>query len=55
MEKIRFLPEPVDGFYNTLRKRVRTYFKENDIPRYSTTQAIVKAILFTALFIGANN
>ena len=53
MEKIRFLPEPADGFYNTLRRRVRTYFKENEISQYSNSQAVLKAILFASLFVSA--
>jgi linoleoyl-CoA desaturase len=53
MEKIRFQPEPINGFYNTLRHRVLSYFKENGISRFSTTQAIVKSILFTSLFLSA--
>ena len=53
MEKIRFLPEPADGFYNTLRRRVRTYFKQNDISQYSNAQAVLKAFLFASLFVSS--
>ena len=53
MEKIRFEPEPTNGFYLTLKKRVHAYFKENNISRYSNIEAITKSILFTALFVGS--
>ena len=49
--KIRFQPEAPDGFYNTLKKRVYTYFRENNINRFATPQVIIKAGLFFALFI----
>jgi linoleoyl-CoA desaturase len=53
MEKIKFEQEPINGFYITLKNRVHTYFKENNINRYSNTEAITKAILFTSLFLGS--
>jgi linoleoyl-CoA desaturase len=53
MEKIKFEPEPVNGFYLTLKKRVHTYFRENNISRYSNLEAVTKSILFTSLFIGS--
>src|SRR6187399_411294 len=53
MKKITFEPEPENGFYPTLKKRVHAYFKENNINRYSNGEAIIKSILFTALFIGS--
>jgi linoleoyl-CoA desaturase len=53
MKKIRFQPEPCDGFYNTLKERVHAYFRENRISRFATTQAILKAILFFTLFISS--
>jgi linoleoyl-CoA desaturase len=53
MEKISFEPEPINGFYLTLKKRVHVYFKENNISRYSNIEAITKSILFTSLFVGS--
>ena len=46
MEKIRFQPEPSNGFYNILKQRVHAYFRDNKISRYATTQAIIKAMIF---------
>ncbi len=51
MNKIKFQPEPVDGFYNTLKHRVNTYFHENKISRFATPQAIIKATALFSLFI----
>jgi linoleoyl-CoA desaturase len=53
MEKIRFQPEPTDGFYNTLKSRVHAYFRENKLSRYANTQAILKALIFLGLCLGA--
>ncbi|HSU27822.1 MAG TPA: fatty acid desaturase [Chitinophagaceae bacterium] len=53
MEKIRFQPEPHNGFYNTLKHRVRLYFRENKISRYANTEAILKALLFFSLYCAA--
>jgi linoleoyl-CoA desaturase len=51
MYKIKFKPEPPDGFYNTLKQRVNNYFSENRISRFATTQVILKAMLFFGLFL----
>jgi linoleoyl-CoA desaturase len=51
MEKIRFLAEPTDGFYNTLRQRVHLYFKEKKLNRFANSTAIAKALLFSSIFI----
>ncbi len=53
MEKIRFQPEPIDGFFNTLKQRVNAYFRDNKINRYANVQAIVKALVFFSLYISA--
>jgi linoleoyl-CoA desaturase len=53
MKKIRFQPEPTNGFYNTLRQRVLAYFSDNRIRRYANAKAIVKAITFFSLYISA--
>ena len=53
MEKIRFQPEPIDGFFNTLKQRVNAYFRDNKINRYANVQAIVKALVFFGLYISA--
>lgn len=46
MEKIRFMPEPPNGFYNTLKQRVHAYFADNKISRYANATAVVKAAAF---------
>jgi linoleoyl-CoA desaturase len=51
MEKIRFEPEPLYGFYNTLKQRVHAYFKENKVSRYANTKAIIKACMFFSFYL----
>lgn len=53
MEKIKFLTEPTNGFYNTLKQRVLAYFKENKISRYANSRAIIKAIIFFSFYISS--
>lgn len=53
MEKIRFQPEPLNGFFNTLKQRVHEYFRENQVSRYANAQAIVKGLIFFGLYIAA--
>ncbi len=51
MKKIRFQAEPAGGFYNTLKHRVYTHFRENKINRYANPQAIVKACVFFGIYL----
>ncbi len=51
MEKIKFAPEPENGFYITLKSRVLAHFKESNISRYANIEAKIKSALFTSLFI----
>jgi linoleoyl-CoA desaturase len=51
MQKIRFLPEPKNGFYVTLKNRVHDHFIETQKSPYANFEAIVKAAFFTAIFI----
>ncbi|HKB44020.1 MAG TPA: acyl-CoA desaturase [Chitinophagaceae bacterium] len=53
MEKIRFQPEPINGFYNTLKQRVLSYFRDNKIRRYANAKAIIKAVIFFGLYVSA--
>lgn len=53
MEKIRFQPEPVNGFYNTLKQRVLVYFRENNISRYANARAVTKAFMFFGFYLFA--
>lgn len=50
MQKIRFKPEPPDGFYLTLKQRVLTHFKETGKHRYANSEAILKSLAFVAVF-----
>ncbi|MBC6990006.1 fatty acid desaturase family protein [Hymenobacter sp. BT491] len=50
MDRIRFQPEPANGFYNTLKCRVNAHFEQQALPRYATAGAVGKAILFAGLF-----
>jgi len=53
MDKIRFQPEPLNGFYNTLKHRVHAYFRDNRLSRYANASAILKASLFFGVFVSA--
>src|SRR5450432_1984579 len=53
MEKIRFQPEPLNGFYLTLKQRVLAYFRDNKLSRYANARVILKAFLFFGLFVSA--
>jgi linoleoyl-CoA desaturase len=53
MKKISFQKEPVNGFYETLKRRVRSHFRENRISRYATPVVAIKATLFFTLFLTA--
>jgi linoleoyl-CoA desaturase len=49
--KIRFESEPENGFYVTLRKRVSSHFKENNISQHANREAKLKALLFVSFFV----
>lgn len=51
MKKIRFLTEPENGFYNTLKHRVSSHFKENNTTRYANATAKLKAFFFSGICI----
>lgn len=53
MTRIIFQPEPVNGFYLTLKSRVNTHFKQQGLNRYATAGAVWKAVLFVSLFGGS--
>src|SRR5215207_2034967 len=53
MEKIKFLPEPTNGFYPTLRQRVHAHFLATGRDKYANAEAILKSILFTACFLAS--
>lgn len=50
MQKIRFQPEPSDGFYLTLKQRVLAHFRKTGKHRYANAEAMLKSLLFTAVF-----
>jgi linoleoyl-CoA desaturase len=50
MNKIRFLPEPADGFYLTLKAKVLAHFRDTGQSRFANAQAITKSLLFVFLF-----
>jgi linoleoyl-CoA desaturase len=51
MQKIRFLPEPENGFFNTLKNRVHNHFTRTAQSPYANTAMILKATLFIGIFI----
>jgi linoleoyl-CoA desaturase len=51
MKKIKFLDEPEDGFYLTLKQRVHNYFSANKISRFGNFFAYMKAGIFITAFI----
>ncbi|RYZ30397.1 MAG: hypothetical protein EOO10_02960 [Chitinophagaceae bacterium] len=50
MQKIRFKPEPSDGFYLTLKERVLGHFKATGKSRYANKEAVLKSIAFVTAF-----
>ena len=38
-------------FYRTLQKRVRAYFKENNISKYANTNMVIKTVFMLALYL----
>lgn len=51
MKKIKFLDEPENGFYLTLKQRVKQYFKDNNVSRYGNFFAVIKSLMFFSTFI----
>lgn len=52
MKHIKFLKEPKDGFYETLRFRVKIYFEENKLNRFADTPSVIKSVVFFFCFTG---
>lgn len=52
MKQIKFLKEPQDGFYDTLRFRVNSYFEENKLDRFADWRSVIKSIVFFCCFAG---
>lgn len=50
LKPIRFSPKIGRDFASTLNKRVRQYFKENDISRHANTNMVLKTIFMVSLY-----
>lgn len=50
-EKVRFCPETKSHFYPTLKKRVDTYFRENEISRHGDRRMVLKTVVFLSAYI----
>ncbi|SFD82713.1 linoleoyl-CoA desaturase [Chitinophaga sp. CF118] len=53
MKKIRFLHGTHSDFSRELDKRVKAYFRENNLSPYANTEMIFVSVLFTLLYLGA--
>ena len=51
LKPIRFTSKEGMDFSTTLNKRVRTYFKENNITKYANASMVVKTVLITLLYL----
>lgn len=51
MKNISFVKTEQSEFYKELRKRVNTYFKENNISRYANYNMILKTIFMISLYV----
>ena len=51
ISKITFTSKNEQDFYKVLRKRVNTYFNENNISRYANTNMVIKTLFMLALYI----
>jgi len=50
LNQIKFTPTPKDDFYKEVRKRVGTYFKENNVSRHANANMVVKTIFMLSLY-----
>ena len=51
LNKIKFAERENDDFYKELRKRVSTYFKENNLSKYANFNMVIKTIFMISLYI----
>ena len=49
--KVKFVSKDKSLFFPTLRKRVDTYFTENNLPKTGSNQILVKSIILLLLYI----
>lgn len=50
LDIVRFAPKEKEGFYDTLKKNIDAYFKENNIPEHGSTKIQLKTVAMLALF-----
>ena len=51
---VRFAPKNGEGFYDTLKKRIDAFFKENNLPEHGSTTIIWKTVAMVSLFFIPN-
>ena len=51
LKPIRFVSKDGMDFSSTLNKRVRSYFKDNNISKYANTNMVIKTIFMTLLYL----
>ena len=51
LKPIRFVSKEGMDFSSTLNKRVRAYFKENNISKYANANMVIKTIFMTLLYL----
>ena len=50
MQHPKFLREKGNGFSKTLSKKVKTYFKTNELSKHANNSMIIKTILMLTIF-----
>ena len=50
IEIVRFAPKNGEGFYDTLKKNIDDFFKQNNIPVHGSTKIIWKTVAMLSLF-----
>lgn len=50
-QKVKFAQNETDEFHKELRKRVTSYFKENNISRYANFNMVLKTIFMLSLYL----
>ena len=51
LEQVKFTKTGDEEFYKVLRKRVNTYFKENEISKFANANMVLKTIFMVSLYL----
>ncbi|HIP31976.1 MAG TPA: acyl-CoA desaturase, partial [Crocinitomicaceae bacterium] len=51
LEEVKFTKNDKADFYKELRKRVNSYFKDNNISKYANAAMVIKTIFMVSLYL----